>query len=235
MLSYQVADFLAYDQAIWLSLLRDYQLQWWPLSVVWPVCLVAVILLSATRSWPVFLLLSVNWAWVGWAFHWRPHLSLNWAAGYWGNTFFAQAFLLFAAAMISYCYHADRKSVFSPGRWYWLVLACGLILPPFLCWVLDGVPPGQGESYGMTPDAVGLQTLIVLAHLRGSWSGILASGLALLPLLALGVSGVFGHALGLLAPTILALAGFGAIVGGQISRRWQSSDREQAKIPAKEN
>ena len=174
MFSYSISDFVAYDKAVWLSMVSQYMAKWW-----WVAVLATAVLLLFTARWaaspsartpgPVFLVLSVCWLWVAWEFHWHEHRVLNWAAGYWALAFAAQAVLLALVSawvrpgshddnigLVDTVSHLPLPSVIS-------VVAAALLLPGLLAWSVDGAVPPGFEWFGLTPDATAVMTILLVA------------------------------------------------------------------------
>lgn len=232
---YELADLLAYDLSIWLALIRQYLLDWWPLLLIWPAGLILALWASAGRAnssptgagWPVLVWLALAWCWVAWAFHLQQHLTLNWAAGYWASAWFVQSALLLLVALLATRSAGSAGVADQPVRRGPALTVAGLslILPPALGWMLDGVTPGQGEVFGMTPDATAFTTLAVVSGLRGRRAVGSMLLLAVIPVAALTVSALFGRALGLVSPTVLAVLGAALAVSGPMLAARRASDR----------
>ncbi len=225
--AYELADLLAYDSSIWLVLIERYLLDWWPLPLFWPAGLIFAWWAGSragrgtlTAPWRVMIWLALAWAWVAWAFHLQQHLTLNWAAGYWALAWFVQSALLLLVTLAS-C----RTEIHGGAARRFAVPGLSLLLPPVLGWMLDDVRPGQGEMFGMTPDATALTTLAIVSGLRGrrAWGWMLL--LAVIPLAALIVSALFGRAMGLTSPAVLAVLGVGLVLGGALLAARRAADR----------
>ncbi|MFK7963002.1 MAG: hypothetical protein AB8C46_03450 [Burkholderiaceae bacterium] len=174
MFSYSISDFVAFDKAVWLSMVGQYMVKWW-----WVAVLATAALLLYTVRWaaspsartpgPVFLVLSVCWLWVAWEFHWHEHRVLNWAAGYWALAFVAQAVLLaLVAALVRPGSHDDNIGLIDTVSHLRLssvlaIVVGALLLPGLLAWSVDGAYPPGFEWFGLTPDATAVMTILIVA------------------------------------------------------------------------
>jgi len=222
MFSYAIADFLAYDRAIWLGMVSRYLAAWW-----WVGAAACVVLVLAVKHWLrepaggrprfLFLVLAASWVWIAWQFHWHEHRSLNWAAGYWAVAFAIQGALLLLTAIffggkvpvIAPKHEAPDRSFYR--RLVWLAVASTWLLPGIMGWWIDSIPFPGLEWYGLTPDATAFMTLILLALLRNVRLWI-KGALAIIPVLSLAVSSLFGISLQIRSTAVLVLIGVVVVV-----------------------
>lgn len=217
MLSYSVADFLAYDKSIWLAMVARYLADWWWLGMLASALLIVGVarwLAPRAKTTPrfVFLVLSVCWAWIAWRFHWHEHRSLNWAAGYWSLAFAFQAGMLGLTGLLIRARSEPLAPAFRTSRrLVWLTVTIALLGPALLGWSIDATPFFGFEWFGLTPDATALMTLLLLVHWREG--GLLMRvALAIVPALSLTVSALFTHSLGISSTAILVGVGLVAMM-----------------------
>ncbi len=125
-------------------------------------------------------MLSVVWAWVGWAWHWDRYAQVNWAAEYLAAGFGVQAVLLLLEAG-GMAKQRDARCGGSRVRAIGMTLAvAGLVAYPLLA-IAQGRPWQQAEVFGLMPEPTALVTLgLLLAAGHGRW-------LTIVPILSLAV------------------------------------------------
>lgn len=250
MLSYEIADFLAWDRQIWLDLVAGYQARWWPLPWLWAAALVAAFWLGIRPRAPVcedtfevaahgrrlaltplLTVLAAGWLWIGTMFHGREHASLNWAADYWMWGCWAQAVLMLLAAILLRRVRVRGEAAWAPvltGRLIG-VLLLALLAPPMLALLLDQQPLGDGEWPGMTTGATAVVSLLMLALPAGrAPGGKITPGLRgltvlamLIPALLLVQEAAFGQVLGLATPLALLLTALSGGLFVALSGHWR--------------
>lgn len=221
--NYAIADFLAYDLDTWQDLFAIVQWQWWPVHlglVAW----FAVGLRFASRAgsdghwlrWPLLAALVPVWLWVAYAFHWRAHGSLNWAAGYWSLAFAVQALILALLAWQSYRLQSRRGGSHGAGfirmSGAALLLVAVALFGPAMAGLFIAARPFAGlEWFVSAPDPLAWLTLVLVA--LPSVAGmpvalrlLTAAGLVI-PAVSLALSGLLGHALGAIDIPLVAAAG----------------------------
>src|SRR5690554_3710971 len=98
--SYALQDFIPFTADIYFRLLERMSETFWPLHLLTLPLGVAVLWLALKKhSRLACLLIAPLWAFVAFAFFIQRYAELNWAGGYIGYFFFAQATLLLLVAL----------------------------------------------------------------------------------------------------------------------------------------
>jgi len=190
--TYSLSDFLMFSPRTYWRMIELYQ------RAVWPGQLLALgaglgCLVIALRPTPrsrrvAWVLLSVSWLWVGWAFHAQRYATINWAASYFAVAFALQAMLLGALAWHCTAQNPPPRGTAStiPATVGWLLAAVAVLLFP-LVGLAVGRPLVQSDLFGMTPEPTALATLGLLpalgrglpAHWLWAAAGVPALSLAI--------------------------------------------------------
>lgn len=189
--SYRLEDFLLFAPRTYHRLFELHNAALWPLH---PVLLMAGALIAAlafagrrsSRAWlrslamPVTLvLLALVWIGTGVGFHWRRYADINWAAGWFGAAFVAQAALLAIAAggawMARNAAPASAASAAAPGR-VRLATGAALAAAGLLLWPALGLLEGRNwraaEWFGAAPDPTAIVTLGILLMVAAPRPGV---------------------------------------------------------------
>lgn len=229
LLQFSLLDMTPYDQQSWFNLLADYHQAIWPMQLLTPLLILAMLLLlfmptslltklpaklrsvinpaamHANNHRPVQMviaLLGLSWLWCGAVFHMQYFANLNWAAPWFGWVFLLQGGLLLLAAILMKT--ATWASLSSLRGW----LAIGLLAVGLLVYPLSGFIEGrtftQIEWFPLLPAPVTLVSFALIILLKSRWR----HALVIIPLLWAIVSAAFATTLGLLEFYFMA----GAIV-----------------------
>jgi len=215
--SYTLQDFIPFTADIYFRLLERMGETFWPLHLLTLVLgLATVVLALKNRSRLACLILAPVWAFVGFAFFIQRYAELNWAGGYMGFFFYAQAILLLLIALTGI--GRDESSRKRPAAVIGTVIAfAGLIGLPFIA-PLTGGSWFQAEVFGIHADPTAMMTLgLALIMLRG-WVLWL---IAIIPALWLLISGLTLSVLD--APGVIML--FAVLALGLIGLFWKSVER----------
>jgi len=190
--SYRLQDFIPFTAEVYFRLLERMGEAFWPLQLL-TLALGGVVLLLALKSRTrlACLLLAPLWVFVAVACLGQRYAELNWAGGYIGHAFFAQAFLLALIALIGRRIGKPPHGKSPPLVAGVGIALFGLIGQPLMA-PLSGGSWYQAELFGVHPDPTAITTLgLALVALRGGmiWAAatipalwILLSGLTLLVL-----------------------------------------------------
>ncbi len=212
--SYALQDFIPFTADIYFRLLERMNETFWPLHLMTLVLgLVAIWLAVKNRSRLACLLIAPVWAFVGFAFFIQRYAELNWAGGYIGYFFVAQAILLILIALTGK--GLDNASYKRPSAVIGIAIALvGLIVWPFIT-LLTGGSWLQAEVFGIHADPTAITTLgLSLIMFRG-WALWL---ITIIPALWLLISGLTLWVLG--APASIML--FIVLAIGIIGLIWKS-------------
>lgn len=215
--SYALQDFIPFTADIYFRLLERMGETFWPLHVL-------TLMLGATAVFLAFkkhgrlacLLIAPVWAFVGYAFFIQRYAELNWAGGYMGYLFFAQAILLLCITFTGV--GLDSMSRTRPAAVVGTAIALtGLIGLPFIA-PLTGGSWYQAEVFGIHADPTAIVTLgLALIIFRG-WVMWL---ITFIPAMWLLMSGLTLSVLDATGATVL----FAVLVLGLIGLVWKSVER----------
>lgn len=215
--SYALQDFIPFTADIYIRLLERLNESFWPLHLLTLALGLATLWLAIkNRGRLACLLIAPVWAFVGFAFFIQRYAELNWAGGYIGYFFVAQAILFILIAVTGKGH--DKVSSKSPAVVISISLAIvGLIGWPFIA-LLTGDAWPQAEVFGIHADPTALTTLgLVLILFRG-WALWL---MAMIPALWLMISGLTVSVLGMPAAILL----FTVLATGLIGLIWKSVEK----------
>ncbi len=190
--SYRLQDFIPFTAEVYFRLLERMRETFWPLHLL-TLALGATTLVLALKHRPrlACLLLAPLWAFVAVAFFFQRYAELNWAGGYVGNAFIAQAVLLALMALTGWGMDNAPRLKNPPVAIGIAITLFGLIIMPLMA-PLSGGSWYQAEVFGIHADPTAVTTLgLVLIILRGFALWIAA----IIPALWLVVSGLTLQAL----------------------------------------
>jgi len=210
--SYQLQDFIPFTAEVYFRLLERMGETFWPLHVLTLSLGAAALVLALThRTRLACLLPAPLWAFVAVAFFFQRYAELNWAGGYVGNAFIAQAVLLVVMALTGWEMDRASRGTSPPVVMGTAITLFGLIIMPLTA-TLSGGSWYQAEVFGIHADPTAVATLgLVLIMLRGFalWIAVI------IPALWLVVSGLTLQALdstgGALLFAVLAIALVGLV------------------------
>ena len=198
--SYRLQDFIPFTAEVYFRLLERMGETFWPLHLL-TLGLGAAALVLALRHRPrlACLLPAPLWAFVAVEFFFQRYAALNWAGGYVGNAFIAQAVLLVVMALTGWGMDKAPRSTSPPVIMGTAIALFGLIVMPLIA-PLSGDSCYQGEVFGIHADPTAVTTLgLLLIMLRGFALWIAA----IIPTLWLVVSGLTLQVLGSTGATVL--------------------------------
>ncbi|CEP37215.1 MULTISPECIES: hypothetical protein [unclassified Halomonas] len=190
--SYQLQDFIPFTAEVYFRLLERMGETFWPLHLL-TLGLGAATLALALKNRPrtACLLPAPLWAFVAVAFFLQRYAELNWAGGYVGYAFIAQAVLLVVMALTGWGMDNAPRATNPPVATGITITLFGLIIMPLMA-PLSGGSWHQAEVFGIHADPTAVTTLgLVLIILRGFALWIAA----IIPALWLVVSGLTLQAL----------------------------------------
>lgn len=204
--SYTLQDFIPFTADIYFRLIERMSETFWPLHLLTLALGVATLWLALkNRTRLAALLIAPVWAFVAFAFFIQRYAELNWAGGYIGYFFLAQAILLLLIAMTGIGLdNAIRKR---PSVVIGIVIVLvGLIGLPFIAPLIGGSWL-QAEIFGIHPDPTAITTLgLALILIRGLSLWLIA----IIPALWLLISGltlwVLGATAAIVVIVVLAIA-----------------------------
>ena len=185
--SYRLQDFIPFTAEVYFRLLERVGETFWPLHLL-TLTLGAATLVLALKHHPrlACLLTAPIWAFVAVAFFFQRYAALNWAGGYVGNAYIAQAVLLVVMALTGWGMDKAPRSTSPPVVMGTVIGLFGLIVMPLIA-PLSGDSWYQAEVFGIHADPTAVTTLgLVLIMLRGVALWIAA----IIPALWLVVSGL---------------------------------------------
>lgn len=197
--SYTLQDFIPFTADIYFRLIERMSETFWPLHVL-------TLALGVVALWLAFnnharlacLVIAPVWAFVAFAFFIQRYAELNWAGGYIGYLFLAQAFLLLLIAMTGRGLDSMPRQRTGSAIGIAIALA-GLIGLPFME-PLTGGSWFQAEVFGIHADPTAITTLgLSLIFLRG-WALWI---MTMIPALWLLISGLTLWVLGTPAAIVL--------------------------------
>ncbi|WP_250462283.1 DUF6064 family protein [Microbulbifer litoralis] len=191
--SYRLQDFIPFTADIYFRLLERMGETFWPLHLLTLALGTAALLFALkNRARVACLLLAPPWAFIAVAFFMQRYAELNWAGGYIGWAFLAQALFLVLIALVRSA-PLEPPQFTNPAVITGIAIALsGLVGLPLLA------PPGghswyRAEIFGIHPDPTAIVTLgLALIALRGPamWAA------SIIPTLWLLLSGLTHMALG---------------------------------------
>ncbi|HDZ48195.1 hypothetical protein LCGC14_0026590 [marine sediment metagenome] len=199
--SYQLQDFIPFTADVYFRLLERMGETFWPLHLLTLALGAAALLLALKhRTRLACLLPAPLWAFVAVAFFIQRYAELNWAGGYVGYAFIAQAVLLVLMALTEWGMDNAPRTTHPPVVIGTAITLFGLIIMPLIA-PLSGGSWYQAEVFGIHADPTALTTLgLVLITLRGFalWIAVIipalwlvVSGLTLQALNAMGAAMLF--------------------------------------------
>ena len=197
--SYALQDFIPFTADIYFRLIERMSETFWPLHLLTLALGVASLWLALkNRTRLASLFIAPVWAFIAIAFFIQRYAELNWAGGYIGYFFLAQAFLLLVIARIGFGLDSGprKRPVTFVGI---IIVLVGLIGLPFMG-PLSGGNWSQAEVFGIHADPTAVTTLGLSLIIFRGWALWL---IALLPLLWLLLSGLTLWVLG--SPTAIVL------------------------------
>lgn len=160
--SYSIDDLVMFSPQAYSSMVQAYSMQYWPWQQV--AALAGLLLLvmlvcraSAYAHTLVLALLAAGCAWVAWSFFGHHYASLHWAAHRFAGLFYAQAALLFLAAVLALRLPPAQLET-GPVKAGRAVLLWVCLLAPTLSWFLHG-SVYQLQWVGVMPEATALAVL----------------------------------------------------------------------------
>lgn len=219
--SYALQDFIPFTADIYFRLLERMSENFWPLHLLTlALGLAAVWLALKPHSRLTCLVITPVWAFVGLAFFIQRYAELNWAGGYIGYFFLAQAILLLLISMAGV--GLDNVIHKRPSVVIGIVIALvGLIGLPFIA-PLTGGSWHQSEVFGIHADPTAMTTLgLSLIMFRG-WGLWL---MAIIPALWLLISGLTLWVLG----TTAAMVVFAVLAIALLGLAWKSVEYKSFK------
>lgn len=166
--SYQLQDFIPFTAEVYFRLLERMGETFWPLHLL-TLALGAATLVLALKHRPrlACLLPAPLWAFVAIAFFFQRYAGLNWAGGYVGNAFIAQAVLLVVMALAGWSIDKASRRTSPPVVMGIAITLFGLIIMPLIA-PLSGGTWYQAEVFGIHADPTAVTTLgLALIMLRG--------------------------------------------------------------------
>jgi len=167
-MNYRLQDFIPFTADVYFRLLERVGEAVWPLQLLTLVLGgMALLLAMKNRVSAASLLLAPFWVWVAITFFMQRYAQLNWAGGYIGYAFFAQAGLLVLTPLMvpGISEPPQRKS--PPVVAGAAIALFGLVGQPLMA-PLSGGSWYQAEVFGTHPDPTAITTLgLALVALRG--------------------------------------------------------------------
>lgn len=190
--SYQLQDFIPFTAEVYFRLLERMGETFWPLHLLTLGLGAATLVLALKHRTRVACLLPAPlWAFVAVAFFFQRYAALNWAGGYVGSAFIAQAVLLVVMALTGWGMDNAPRATNPPVAIGIVITLFGLILMPLIAPLNSGTW-FQAEVFGIHADPTAVTTLgLVLIMFRGVALWIAA----IIPVLWLVVSGLTLQAL----------------------------------------
>lgn len=181
--SYQLQDFIPFTAEVYFRLLERMGETFWPLHLLTLALGAATLVLaSKQRTRLACLLPAPLWAFVAVAFFIQRYAELNWAGGYIGYAFIAQAVLLVLMALTGWGVDNEPHATNPPVAIGIAISLFGLILMPLIAPLSDG-SWYHAEVFGIHADPTAVTTLgLVFIMLRGFalWIAIIIPALWLI-------------------------------------------------------
>ncbi len=167
--SYALSDFLLFSQETYLRLFELYNRDIWPLHVVALAASIGLMWLlwrrPAHAGRLIAAVLTIMWAWIGWAFHLERYATINIAASYFAALFAVVAVMLFGIGVL-----ADRLRIADTGT-TGARTGIGLVVFAILIDPLIGLADGRAWTelsiFGLGPDPTAIATIGVLLAAEG--------------------------------------------------------------------
>lgn len=171
--SYSLRDLLMFSARTYYRLFELYNIELWPLHLLFFALGATVLLLSRQRNEMarriLAAILALCWLWLAWAYHSQRYATINLAANYYALAFVLEALLLLWLSVMrgQLNFAAADSSRQRTGM--------GLFIFAWLCFPLLGPLLGrswsQAEIFGMAPDPTALATLgiLLLGGTRSVW------------------------------------------------------------------
>lgn len=217
--SYQLQDFIPFTADVYFRLLERMGETFWPLHLLTLALGVATLVLALKHRTRLACLLPASlWAFVAVAFFIQRYAELNWAGGYVGCAFIAQAVLLILMALTGWGMDNAPRATNTPVAIGIAITLFGLILMPLIMQMIAPLSGGswyQAEVFGIHADPTAVTTLgLVLIMLRGFalWLA------AIIPALWLVISGLTLQVLDSGGAAVL----FGVLVIALVGLVWKS-------------
>ncbi|OJA07038.1 DUF6064 family protein [Halomonas sp. QHL1] len=208
--SYQLQDFIPFTAEVYFRLLERMSETFWPLHLLTLALGVATLVLALRHRTRIACLLPAPlWAFVAVAFFIQRYAELNWAGGYVGYAFIAQAMLLVVMALTGWGIDKASRRTSLPVVMGTAITLFGLIIMPLMA-PLSGGSWYQAEVFGIHANPTAVTTLgLVLIMLRGFalWIAVI------IPALWLVVSGLTLQVLDSSGATVLFAVLAIALVG----------------------
>ncbi|EHA15415.1 hypothetical protein [Halomonas sp. HAL1] len=190
--SYQLQDFIPFTAEVYFRLLERMGETFWPLHLLTLGLGAATLVLALKHRARIACLLPAPlWAFVAVVFFIQRYAELNWAGGYVGYAFIAQAVLLVLMALTGWGMDNAPRATNPPVIIGIAITLFGLLIMPLIA-PLSGGSWYQAEVFGIHADPTAVTTLgLVLIMLRGFalWIAVI------IPALWLVVSGLTLQAL----------------------------------------
>ena len=213
--SYKLQDFIPFTADVYFRLLERMGETFWPLHLLTLAMGAATLVLALKHRTRIACLLPAPlWAFVAVAFFFQRYAELNWAGGYVGYAFIAQAVLLGVMALTGWGMDNAPRATSPPVVIGIAIALFGLIIMPLMA-TLSGGSWFQAEVFGIHADPTAVTTLgLVLIMLRGFalWIAVI------IPALWLVVSGLTLQVLNATGAAVL----FAVLVIAMVGVVWKS-------------
>lgn len=218
--SYQLQDFIPFTADVYFRLLERMGETFWPLHLLTLALGSATLVLALKHRTRIACLLPAPlWAFVAVAFFIQRYAELNWAGGYVGYAFIAQAVLLVVVALTGWGTGNAPRVTNPPVVIGTAIALFGLIIMPMMA-PLSGGSWYQAEVFGIHADPTAVTTLgLVLIVLRGFALWIAT----IIPALWLVVSGLTLQALDATGAAVL----FAVLVIALVGLVWKSFESKR--------
>ncbi|WP_417551103.1 DUF6064 family protein [Methylophaga sp.] len=219
--SYTLQDFIPFTADIYFRLIERMSETFWPLHLLTlALGLAAVWLAIKNHARLSCLHIAPVWAFVAFAFFIQRYADLNWAGGYIGYFFLAQAILLLLISMTGLGLdNSPRKR--PPAVIGIVIVLVGLIGLPFIASITGG-DWLQAEVFGIHPDPTAITTLGLTLILFRGWCLWL---IAIIPAFWLLISGLTLWVLG----TTAAIVVFAVLAIALLGLVWKSIEYQSFK------
>ncbi|QIB51804.1 DUF6064 family protein [Pseudomonas sp. OIL-1] len=210
--SYRLQDFIPFTADVYLRLLERMGETFWPLHLLTLALGAAALVLAFKGHTRLACLLPAPlWAFVAIAFFMQRYAELNWAGGYVGYAFIAQAVLLALIGLTGFGLDTTPRRTSPPVVIGAAITLFGLVILPLMA-LLTGSSWYQAQVFGIHADPTAITTLglaLILLRSLALWIAavipalwMLVSGLTLQVLNTSGAGALFA---------ILAIALLGVV------------------------